>query len=197
MDSKASLQQALPLVCLIWLGLVTGGFCLLGHEEFQAGPPTTVKDAFPPHSALTLDKSHLTLLLFAHPQCPCTKTTFEELDQIRGASAHRLAITIVFVLPPHVPVGWEKGELWTQASEMKDVHVDRDVDGIEARRFGVSTSGHVLVYNPGGILLYSGGITLSRGHSGDNPGETEIVRLTLGHTPADKGRKPVFGCSLL
>ena len=185
------------MICLVWLGLVAGGFCLLGHEEFQAGAPAAVKQVFPPHSALALDRSRLTLLLFAHPQCPCTRTTFAELDQIRASSKDRLSIIILFVLPPHVPPGWEAGELWNRASQMKDVRVYRDVDGTEAQRFGVTTSGHVLVYNPGGTLLYSGGITLSRGHEGENPGEREIVSLTLGHSSTDKGVKPVFGCSLL
>ena len=70
-----------------------------------------------------------------------------------------------------------------------------DNDGIEARRFGSSASGQVLLYNPQGKLLFSGGITASRGHSGDNDGRTAIVAL-LTQGQAAKDETPVFGCQL-
>ena len=70
-----------------------------------------------------------------------------------------------------------------------------DNDGIEARRFGSSTSGQVMLYNTQGKLLFSGGITASRGHSGDNDGRTAIVALlTQGQALTDE--TPVFGCQL-
>jgi hypothetical protein len=74
--------------------------------------------------------------------------------------------------------------------------VIRDQGGVEARRFDVEGSGHVLLYAPSGKLLFSGGITPSRGHEGDNAGRSAIVSLILrGHAPVD--HTPVFGCSLL
>ena len=70
-----------------------------------------------------------------------------------------------------------------------------DLDGAEARRFGAETSGHTLLFDLDGNLLFSGGITQSRGHAGGNAGESAIVSLVNTRT-ADRARTLVFGCSL-
>jgi len=73
-----------------------------------------------------------------------------------------------------------------------------DEDGIEARSFGAVTSGQALLYSAQGRLLFSGGITESRGHSGDNAGRSAIESLVMNgseglRTPAST---PVYGCPL-
>jgi hypothetical protein len=71
-----------------------------------------------------------------------------------------------------------------------------DPDGAETRRFGAATSGETLLYSPAGKLLFRGGITASRGHSGDNYGRDAIVALV--NKPSRRfSNTPVFGCSLL
>jgi hypothetical protein len=181
---------------MVWLALLIAGFAILEHEAFTPAPRTDVAFAFPPLSALTLDSQRPTLLLFAHSQCPCTRATFRELDRLRADAGDNLAVTIVFPLPAHVPPGWEKGALWSEANRMPGVHVYRDNAGTETRRFGVSASGHVLVYSTSGRLLFSGGITRSRGHEGDNLGSLTVVRLARGEMMPLR-ETPVFGCTLL
>ena len=51
-----------------------------------------------------------------------------------------------------------------------------DPGGAEARRFGVATSGHVLLYDTRGDLIFSGGITPGRGEQGDNAGPGGVAR---------------------
>ena len=70
-----------------------------------------------------------------------------------------------------------------------------DDEGIEARRFGVSTSGQTLLYDKAGALLFSGGITGARAHQGDNDGRRSIVALLNRKTPGRTATN-VFGCSL-
>jgi hypothetical protein len=82
------------------------------------------------------------------------------------------------------------------ATAITGARVLLDQDGREARRFHVVGSGHTLLFLPSGELLFSGGITGSRGHEGDNPGAEAIVdRLNYGHSAVAK--TPVFGCALL
>ncbi|HKS16351.1 MAG TPA: hypothetical protein VJU16_03510, partial [Planctomycetota bacterium] len=65
----------------------------------------------------------------------------------------------------------------------------------EARRFGIETSGHVLLFSPGGARLFSGGITSARGHSGDNAGlDLALERLRNPSLPT--ASTSVFGCLL-
>ena len=181
---------------LVWISLVFAGFAVLEQEEFTPAIPTVVAQAFPATSTLKLDAGRPTLLLFAHPQCPCTAATFRELNQLRSNTGDRLAVIIVFPVPARVAAGWENGALWSEAKKMAGVQVYRDAAGTETRRFGVTTSGHTLLYSPAGQLLFSGGITLSRGHDGDNPGVDAITRLMRGEYLTQR-ETPVFGCTLL
>jgi hypothetical protein len=74
------------------------------------------------------------------------------------------------------------------------VTVVSDDGGQDADRFGAVVSGQTFLYNAGGRLLFAGGITLGRGHEGDNPGRAAIIEwVTSGHGAR---RAPVFGCTL-
>lgn len=102
---------------------------------------------------------------------------------------------MLFLKPSSVDAGWEQTGLWRQAAALPDVTVLRDDGGVEARRFGVETSGQAMLYDERGTLIYSGGITGSRGHAGENAGELALVALlTRGH--AERRTASVFGCSL-
>ena len=48
---------------------------------------------------------------------------------------------------------------------------------------GATTSGHVLLYDAGGVLRFAGGITDGRGHEGDNAGLDAALALLRGHVP--------------
>ena len=152
---------------------------------------------FPPGSAVQLASDKPTLVLFAHPRCPCTQASLHELDGILAETQNRtVSVTVVFTIPDGVPAGWEQGDLWNSATRMPGLRVIRDQGGGEARQFEVEGSGHVLLYDPAGKLLFSGGITASRGHEGDNVGRSAIVRFIFnGHAPVS--HTAVFGCSLL
>jgi hypothetical protein len=90
---------------------------------------------------------------------------------------------------------WVQSDLWVTASSIPGVHVLRDVDGADARRFGAWTSGQTLLYDAQGRLRFSGGITDARGHEGDNAGRASLESILFhGETPA--ARTSVFGCGL-
>ena len=119
-----------------------------------------------------------------------------ELKDILAHEPGKVAVYVVFTIAPGLPDSWKKGDLWTTASATPAVHVVQDDGGRIARQFAVLGSGHCLLYAPSGRLLFSGGITGSRGHAGDNAGQLAVIDLIQsGH--ADVTRTPVFGCSLL
>ncbi len=184
------------IASLVWIAFLTTGFFTLAREEFTPVAGATVGAAFPARSALDLDPDVPTLIFFAHPRCPCTRASMHELAGLLASLSHRVAVTIVFTLPKGVPPRWEQGELWQKAAAIPGVRVTTDQDGREAGLFGVKGSGHVLLYRPSGQLAFSGGITPSRGHEGDNPGRAAVVGLVLqGTSPVT--RTPVYGCPLL
>jgi len=65
----------------------------------------------------------------------------------------------------------------------------------EAKRFGAETSGQTLLYDERGTLAFSGGITGSRGHAGDNAGRASLLAL-INRSDADRRGSSVFGCPL-
>jgi hypothetical protein len=172
------------------------GFLILAQEEFtpvKASPQVAI---FPSNCAFQLVADKPTLVLFAHPHCPCTRASLRELDGLLGQTQNRVSAIVVFTIPDGVSAGWEKGDLWNAALTIPGLRVIRDPGGREAHRFDVQGSGHVLLFASSGQLLFSGGITASRGHEGDNAGLTAVVSFILaGH--AAVSQTPVFGCSLL
>lgn len=102
---------------------------------------------------------------------------------------------VLFIKPPGAGRDWDDTDLRQSAGQIPGVQVMTDVDGVEARRFGAETSGHTLLFDANGRLLFSGGITEARGHAGGNVGESSIISIANNHTAKDRSTF-VFGCSL-
>jgi hypothetical protein len=110
-------------------------------------------------------------------------------------SQGRLTAYVLFLKPAGFSEDWEKTDLWRSAASIPGVTAMIDDQGAEADRFHAATSGQTLLYDAAGILQFSGGITGSRGHSGDNPGQTAIVSL-VNSGAAERTETSVFGCPL-
>jgi hypothetical protein len=106
----------------------------------------------------------------------------------------RVTAYVLFVKPSGSADDWEKTDLWQSAASIPGVTVVVD-DGAEAQRFHAVTSGQTALYDVEGRLQFSGGITGSRGHSGDNAGRSAIVSL-LNTGDAERTKTSVFGCPL-
>lgn len=168
----------------------------MAREEFTPIEALSQEKMFPAGSFIPLSPSQPTLVIFVHPLCPCTRASFHELESLTAELPKRISIVIVFTLPEGLPSDWKQGDLWKSAMAFSGVHITEDYRGNEARRFNVKGSGHCLLYSTSGALLFSGGITASRGHDGENPGRLALVSfITTGHAAINK--TPVFGCSLL
>jgi hypothetical protein len=204
--ASASLIRAVPgrkrsngflaVAGVFWGSLLCIGFLFLAQEEFTPAKTRLSVTPFPRSSAILLVSDKLTLVFFAHPHCPCTRASLHELDRLLAGTQNRVSATVVFTIPDGVPAGWEQGDLWNSAKGIPGLTVIRDQGGREAHRFEVEGSGHVLLYAPTGKLLFSGGITASRGHEGDNMGRSAIVSFIL-DDQSPLSHTPVFGCSLL
>lgn len=116
------------------------------------------------------------------------------------ARAHgQLEADVFFYLPTHEAGAWARTDLWRSASAIPGVRVHEDREAAVAQSFGAFTSGQTILYDARGRLLFKGGITGLRGHSGDNAGRGAIIALLLGETPRQSTlpvMTPVLGCSL-
>jgi hypothetical protein len=180
---------------MFWICGVVSGLWVLWAYDNRPGAPAAAPRRWPADSALTLADKGATLLFVAHPQCTCTRASLEELAETLARATTKPRTYVLFLKPSNTDGGWERTELWKQAAALPHVNVVRDDDGREAKRFGVETSGQTFLYDDRGSLMFSGGITASRGHAGDNAGQQSLIALLAQRQPAQRNTG-VFGCPL-
>lgn len=137
-----------------------------------------------------------TLVVFAHPRCPCTRATLSELDRLLVVGHDKADVRVMFYRPSEEDASWSRTALWERAESLRGVSVFDDVDGALARAFGAAASGHAMLFDVRGRLLFSGGLTGARGHEGNNPGAASVRAILAGGSVAQPGA-PVFGCPIL
>src|SRR5436190_20310672 len=185
----------LVLMVISWLSVVSVGLWLLWGYENTPGISAESPGQWPAASQIQLAPDQPTLVMLAHPHCPCTRATIGELASIMAHSQGRLTAYVLFVKPAGFSNKWEATDLWQSAASIPGVTAVIDDEGAEANRFHAATSGQTVLYDAGGRLLFSGGITASRGHYGDNAGQSAIVSL-VNSGAADLTETSVFGCPL-
>lgn len=179
----------------LWILMICTGMGLLWSYERTPGVAATVLGQWPADSRIQHATDNATLVMLAHPHCPCTRASLGELARLMAQAQGRVTAYVLFVKPSDFPDGWENTDLLASASAIPGVTVVRDDEGIEAGRFRASTSGQTMLYDAEGKLLFSGGITSARGHEGDNLGRSAIVSLLTTDESGQRGT-PVFGCPL-
>jgi hypothetical protein len=188
-------RQLLVFALILW-----GSACGLGMWTAERYAHTPGKSAqseaqWPAGSGLTREPEKALLVMFIHPQCPCSRASIGELSKLMAHSAGRLQAHVLFLRPSNFAPGWEQTDLWRNAAVIPGVKVVADPSGREARQFHAATSGQTFLYDAQGQLQFRGGITSARGHLGDNAGREAILSLlTTGR--ANSRTTPVFGCQL-
>jgi len=182
----------------LWLIAVAIGFGVVSSYDASPGKSGVAPPTWPDDVDVSRHDSVATLVMFLHPHCPCSRASLGELERLVARCHDHVAVRIMFVKPAGAGPDWCDSDLWRSAAQLPGVELAVDESGKLARRFGGETSGHVVLYDATGRLLYSGGITASRGHSGDNAGRLTMEQSLLDGTPPDLAgqSQPTFGCPL-
>ncbi|HKI71133.1 MAG TPA: RedB protein [Verrucomicrobiae bacterium] len=199
---RSSAKSSFPTIiaALIWLGVtVTATLLMVAYANApgQSGlPPMN----WPKSSQVPRDTDRPTLVMFVHPHCPCSKASISELALLMTYCQEHINAHVVFLKPANTAQDWMLTSSWREAAAIPYVTVHCDEAGREAQLFLAETSGDTVLYDAKGNLLFHGGITISRGHSGDNPGRSALQTLVLDQsaqqTQTPVLQTPVFGCSL-
>jgi hypothetical protein len=188
-------NRAAAVAVLVWAGAVAAGFGVLGRYKNTPADQHRPPARWPVESRIPRRADRPTLLVFAHPRCPCTQATVSELGRLMANIPERVAAYVLMVEPAGVPVDWARTGLVDRASAVPGVTLLRDEGGREAVRFRALASGLTILYDADGRRVFSGGITASRGHEGDSFGRRRLLAILDGR-PADRDESPVFGCAL-
>lgn len=180
-------------VAALWGWGLCCGLPLLHVYSLTPGDPA----AKPETAAMIPPADQPRVMMFAHPRCPCTAASLEELARIAARFGDRATMEVWFYRPADADAAWTDGKNCRAAAEIPGVRVYWDIDGDVGRRFGASTSGHVVMFNRSGQQCFHGGITPARGHNGINEGRRSIERYLAGGSDGQPMEAfPVFGCSL-
>ena len=180
----------LSVIAPSWMALTMFGFVRL--TDYQMHPGKQLQAPGRIDGSLT---AVARLYVFVLPQCPCSEATLSELERIQARTATKLAITIFEEYPVGHESDWLATPLVRRAKANAGWQTVPDPGGLEAKRFGASTSGFVILWDPAGNKAFQGGITPSRGHEGDNAGSDAIETFVLSGRSILKST-PVYGCSL-
>jgi hypothetical protein len=180
---------------IVWAVLVVSGLVTVWNYENRPGQDSTPPSDWPRNLEILPADGAFTLVMLAHPECPCTRSSLAVLDVILARCPDNLSVDVVFHKPGASLEQLQVSSLWRIAERMPRVRKTYDPDGSVVAAFGARVSGTVLLYNPDGALLFSGGITAGRGHEGDSFGMTRVAQLARGES-SDPATAPVFGCAL-
>ena len=195
--SQPSPRRSWPLLLGggVWALAVVAGMAILWEYSITPGAAAAPR-FWPEGSRMERDPATPTLVMLAHPRCPCTRASVEELARVMARCPGRVKAYVLMLRPAGLPDDWATTDLWRSAAIIPGVTVMRDDGGNEARLFNAETSGQTLLYDAAGRLLFSGGITDARGHVGDNAGADAVVSFLTRGTAAWP-ETSVFGCSLV
>jgi len=190
------LKRPRILLCfglLCWAVAISVGSNALLEYDFTSAQAASPPLASPPSATATTAP---TLLMFAHPQCPCTRASIEALREILAHKDIAISAQIHFFSPVGATDAWVQAENWQAAAAIPGLSLRRDMDGATAARYQARTSGYCVVYDVAGTLQYAGGLTISRGHRGPSPGADAVLQVARGAVP-HRHTAPTVGCTLL
>jgi hypothetical protein len=178
--------------CALWCSVVGGGFTWIARAGQASGEVAVAPSHWPAGLARATDRP--TLLVTLHPKCPCSQATVSELERLMRDRTGKVDLEVLFVRPHGLVDDPARSSLWERVAGIPGARAQIDEGGVTAAAFGAFTSGQVFLYDASGELLFSGGITASRGHEGDNAGRDAVESLLdRRNAPAHTS---VFGCSL-
>lgn len=192
---RVKTRLVIVVALVAWVAAVIGGFAAAMIHEQTPAEEHSVVSSWPKDTECQPPSLRPMLVMFVHPKCPCVRASFEELANLRQASGDSFDLQCVFLQPEGATWRSEETAYWQTAQALKPCQMIVDHSGLEHRRFGATTSGEVFLFSTDGRLQFRGGITISRGHSGESAGRLAIEAILKNSLPR-LFETPVYGCPL-
>lgn len=181
----------------IWLAAMATAWVLLQSHEYTPGESARNESAgLGRHFEMLATNREPAVLFFAHPLCPCTKSSFSELKDVLARHPAAKA-GVVFTVPQPADSRWLDAALVRQTSAHPRMEAIIDRGGFIAKAYGAKVSGTAMIFDADGKLLYHGGLTSSRSHEGGGPGEADLDEALSGSLHGKLAEHSVFGCRLI
>src|SRR5580693_7411732 len=117
-------------------GLAIGvGFLALQIYEFTPGHAGSGIAQWPGRSRVPLAGQRPTLVMAAHPRCPCTRASVAELARLLARCEGRVAVYVLIFTPRHADPTWGRSGCSPLFASLPGVHLIDDPGGDESSRF--------------------------------------------------------------
>lgn len=181
-----------------WVLSIAGGAGYLAAHGARAGDTGVTPSRWEP-GAIERTPGVWTIVLAAHPRCPCTRASADELVRALAGADKSFELIVLAFCPAAGAgadhAGFADTPILRRLGSLNHARIVADPGGRLAAGFGALTSGHALLYDPAGRLRFSGGLTPTRAHVGPNTGSAALRSLLRGEAAAASA-SPVYGCPL-
>ena len=172
----------------------------------DTAPDFSLTDIHAQKHSLSDYKGKYVVLEWNNPGCPFVRKHYDSGNMPKLQQEER-AKGVIWLTINSAAAG-RQGDLPPEQLEkfLQDEHSDptaylRDPDGTVGHLYGAKTTPHMFVINPGGILIYQGGIdNKPTPDPADIPGATNYVRAALDESMAGKpvtvATSRPYGCSV-
>lgn len=176
-------------ISLSIIGLVSGTFM----RRSRTSQSKSVNSA--PRRLRSRKRNIPNLILFVHPRCPDTMATVRQLRNTLFNNKKQVSVRMVVLCPRGCSDSWYETPLLEEANRIPGLEIVLDYGGVLTKKYGVISSGTMLVYDQKSLLTFQGGITPASGHEGKCPGQRSLEQSLAGQLP-DARQTLVFGCQL-
>lgn len=195
---------SLHIVLAIWILLIGAGLSLFSWystTENSLQHKHRAPSVLPVSDKVLSVQGKKTCILFLHPHCPCSKATLTEWQRAVQAGSSTTTFYAVFFGGDGSVTEQKKWlshtYLWNAVAHLPSVVSLIDSGSVLSSQFGAYTSGFVVLYDNNNKLLFSGGLTVARGHEGYNSYSRMLSEmLSLDSTSITSVTSPVYGCGL-
>ena len=129
-------HTAIAVLLTVWVTAIGYGLRVLWRYSNLPGSQAAASDLWPWDAPIQPAKERWTLLMFTHPQCPCSRAGIGELAWMLTRAGGNVDTRIFFYVPAGEPGDWAKTDLWRSASALPGVATMVDYEGAMAARFG-------------------------------------------------------------
>src|SRR5882724_6512036 len=99
MKPAQKISGGIIIACGLWLAAVNNATTLMIHYSNTPSNTGLAPAIWPGASTISCDSRRPTLIMFAHPHCPCTRASLSELARLLTQTPDKLNTYVVFLKP--------------------------------------------------------------------------------------------------
>lgn len=174
-------KLTLVLSIVAWVLAAVGAFGYINYYSTRPGAVGSLPLANEIRSFVHGTEKSV-VVAFIHPKCKCSDATVDELSDLMSTLPveKKPKVLVLFYYPQEEAAKWAtESALYKKVIARNDWQMTLDQGGKQAYAWGALTSGHIIYVDEQGEVQFSGGITESRGHRGENLGKIDLKKAIL------------------